>query len=102
MKCQLMKMFTISGFLLSVLFTGAATAQLWEIPDPQLEDIAKIRAAPSGGSTVVYNPDTCREIGAACGFFRKHAHAHAHLNHLLLPPSALPCFNRGQGRLLGC
>ncbi len=37
---------------------------------------------------VIYNPDSCREIGIACGFFIDHASAHAHLNYTLLPPDA--------------
>jgi hypothetical protein len=64
---------------------------LWEIPDPHLQEIAMIRADPHWGAAVIYNPDTCKDIGEACGFFRLHAFAHSHLNHTLLAkPSAYP------------
>jgi len=55
-----------------------------EIPDPHLDEIAMVRADPHWGAVVIYNPDTCKEIGEACGFFRLHAFAHRHLNHTLL------------------
>ncbi len=38
----------------------------------------------TSGTAVIYNPNTCRETGEACGFFRLHAFAHNHLNHLIL------------------
>ncbi len=92
MKCILKKIILFSGLLLSMLFTGTTIAQfqLWEIPDPNLPEIAMIRADPNWGSAVIYNSDTCKQIGDACGFFRRHASAHAELNHLLLPPAAYP------------
>jgi hypothetical protein len=62
-----------------------------EIPDPYLDEIAMIRKVRASGTAVIYNPDTCREIGEACGFFRLHAFAHNHLNHLILAtPSDYP------------
>ena len=62
-----------------------------EIPDIYLKEIAMIRADPHWGAAVIYNPDTCKEIGEACGFFRLHAFAHNHLNHTLLAkPSSYP------------
>ena len=45
---------------------------------------------------MVYNPDTCEEIGIACGFFVDHASAHAHLNHRLLPPEAYTTMSEDQ------
>ncbi|MCG8323977.1 MAG: hypothetical protein MI673_00550 [Thiotrichales bacterium] len=71
---------------LAVTFT--AHARFWEIPDPDLKYIAMIRADPNWGSAVIYNPVYCEEVGVACGFFRDQAYAHAHMNHVLLPPSA--------------
>jgi len=35
---------------------------------------------------VMYNPDTCKMIGDACGFFRTHAFAHYQLRHPLMRP----------------
>lgn len=88
------KFFNVT-ILLSYLALGSfisphAEAFVWEIPDSKLPYIAKIRADPRWGSAVIYNPVMCEEIGAACGFFRSHAFAHAHRNHLLLPPDAYP------------
>ncbi len=80
----------ISSLLLGSFFSPPATAFVWEITDSKLPYIAKIRADPQWGSAVIYNPVMCKEIGAACGFFRTHAFAHAHRNHILLPPEAYP------------
>ncbi len=69
----------------------AAISPPWEIPDPHLQEIAMIRADPHWGTVVIYNPNTCKEIGNSCGFFRLHAFAHNHLNHTLLAsPDAYP------------
>ncbi len=84
------KILLFSGLLSGALFSGIVVAQFWEIPDSQLPDIAKVRADPSWGAAVIYNPKTCEEIGVACKFFRKHAYAHDVLNHLFLPPKAYP------------
>ena len=73
--------------------TALVISPLWEIPDPDLKEIAMIRADPNWGTVVIYNPNTCNEIGEACMFFRRHAYAHEHLKHGLLgepddyPPS---------------
>ena len=90
MKSGTQKIISVSGFLLSVLFTGIVNAQFWEIPDPALPYIAKVRAEPMWGSVVVYNPRYCEQIGDACAFFRAHEYAHAFLNDLFLPPDAYP------------
>jgi hypothetical protein len=75
----------------------AAISPRWEIPDPDLKEIAMIRADPHWGAAVIYNPETCKEIGEACGFFRLHAFAHRHLNHLLLAePAAYPASQENQ------
>ncbi len=68
-----------------------------ELSDPSLNEIAMIRADPHWGALVIYNPNTCKEIGLACGFFRLHAYAHNHLNHTLLAePSAYPVSQENQ------
>ncbi len=77
------------SLLLSSLLSENVLAELyWGITDTTLPYIARIRANLSGGAIVIYNPDTCKEIDVACGFFIDHASAHAHLNHILLPPEA--------------
>ena len=86
------------SILLSSLLSEQILAQTlyWEISDTSLPYIARVRADPNWGAAVLYNPDTCREIGTACGFFKEHASAHAHLNHLLLPPEAYPTMTEAQ------
>lgn len=77
----------VQAVLLSFLSACASSRvgeHFWEIPDPYLPYIAMIRTHPGTGTAVLYNPDLCYEIGAACQFFRVHAHAHLLLNHLIL------------------
>ena len=82
--------------LLGSLFSESLlAAQYWGITDKKLPYIAMIRAQ-ARGAAVVYNPDTCEKIGAACGFFIDHASAHAFLNHLLLPPEAYTSMSEAQ------
>ena len=92
MNIILKKVILFPGLLLSSLLSEQILAQTlyWEISDTSLPYIARVRADPNWGAAVLYNPDTCKEIGAACGFFIEHAGAHPHLNHILLPPEAYP------------
>ncbi len=91
MNSILKRIILFPGLLLgSLLFEHVSAAQYWEISDTMLPYIARIRAHTNGGAAVLFNPDTCEEIGAACGFFKEHAYAHAHRNHILLPPEAYP------------
>jgi len=84
------------SLLLSSLLSENVLAELyWGIPDAKLPYIAMIRAQ-SRGAMVIYNPDTCKEIDIACGFFIEHASAHAHLNHRLLPPEAYTTISEDQ------
>lgn len=75
-------------FLGTLPVHAGGSRHFWEIPDPALPYIAKIRVSPRSGTTVVYNSKICKEIGAACGFFRTHAHAHDMLSHNIMPPDA--------------
>lgn len=61
-----------------------------EIPNQNLPYIAMIRTDRAESTAVVYNSEICRQIGAACGFFRSHAYAHDVLNHQVLPPDHYP------------
>ncbi len=91
MNTILKKTILFPGLLLSGLISENVPAeQYWGIPDTRLPYIAMVRRNPNETTIVVYNPDTCKEIGAACGFFIEHAGAHAHRNHILLPPEAYP------------
>ena len=87
MKYILIWSMLFSSLLFSSLFSGSTLALYWGIPDKKLPYIARIRTQ-STGFMVLYNPDFCEEIGTACGFFIEHASAHAHLNHIILPPEA--------------
>jgi len=77
-----------SLLLSSILSQNVLATQYWGITDTKLPYIAKIRELPGENAIVIYNPDTCEEIGAACGFFIEHESAHQFLNHTLLPPEA--------------
>ncbi len=91
MNSVLKKTILFPSLLLSSLISENVTAtSYWGIPDTRLPYIAMVRENPNGTTIVIYNPDTCKEIGAACGFFIEHAGAHAHRNHILLPPKAYP------------
>ena len=91
MDSTLKKAILFPSLLLSGLISENVPAQqYWGIPDTRLPYIAMVRENPNGTTIVIYNPDTCKEIGTACGFFIEHAGAHAHRNHMLLPPEAYP------------
>lgn len=63
-----------------------STGKYWGIRDQTLPYIARIRAERNNAPAVIYNPVICDQIGAACGFFYKHAFSHYFLNHQLLEP----------------
>lgn len=91
MDSTLKKAILFPSLLLSGLISENVPAeQYWGIPDTRLPYIAMVRKNPNETTIVIYNPDTCKEIGVACGFFIEHAGAHAHRNHILLPPEAYP------------
>ena len=97
MNTILKKVILFPGLLLSGLISENVPAeQYWGIPDTKLAYIAKIRTTPGNRFMVIYNPDFCKEIGTACGFFIEHARAHAHLNHIILPPEAYPAMLEAQ------
>lgn len=92
MKNYAIKILLIIGFLQSVVSCShQILSPTSEIADPHLKEITMIRADPHWGAVVIYNPITCKEIGAACGFLKLHVFAHKHLNHTLLAdPAAYP------------
>jgi len=63
-----------------------------EIPDPTFNDIAAVfpDARTPTGAVIIYNPNICNQIGAACGFFRVHEHCHVSLGHQFLGPRIHP------------
>jgi len=69
--------------LLSLLFVFAikVQAQVPEIPNPNLPDIAMVQMTPQG-PVIFYNPNICRQAGPAlCSFYRKHEYGHVSLGH---------------------
>ena len=84
MKSFFIKIILFSGFLLSMSCGGGAIAPYWEISDPRLPVIAMARRVRTSASVVIYNPETCQQIGDACRFFRLDAFAHDRLNHTIL------------------
>lgn len=84
---------------LMVVFTACTTNYIEpfaELADPNHEEIASIRVHPYNSYVVIYNPDTCKAIGDACGFFRAHAYAHYRLNHPLIRPKYYPALSEKQ------
>ena len=65
----------------SLLLSPCATAQVPEIPNPQLNDIARVIPTPNG-PVIEYNPIVCQQAGTLiCGFFRTHEYGHVVLGH---------------------
>ncbi len=77
--------------LTSVLFACApATRHIWEVPDKNLKYISLYRAHPEFGTSVVYNPVYCEQIGEACDFFMSQTYAHHVYYDTPLPPNVYP------------
>ncbi|MFU1520392.1 hypothetical protein ACM25P_18185 [Vreelandella alkaliphila] len=56
--------------LLALILTPLTSwAQVPEISDPNLNEIAIVQPHPQYGAVIIYNPIICQQIGAACGFF---------------------------------
>lgn len=59
-----------------------AHAQVPEIADPTLPDIAMVTMLPNRQPVIVYNPILCSQAGPLlCGFFRVHEYCHITLGH---------------------
>jgi hypothetical protein len=80
----------------SIILSFSVSAQVPEIADPQLNDIAMVQPHPQYGAVIIYNPIICQQIGAACGFFRAHEYGHVALNHQFLHPGAYPAIREAQ------
>ncbi|MCG8324232.1 MAG: hypothetical protein MI673_01860 [Thiotrichales bacterium] len=74
------RLLCISAALLSSACSPMVT-HFREVADPELPYIVIFREFRPGLNAVVYNPETCQEMGDACRFFRSHAYAHHRLNH---------------------
>ena len=80
----------VSVALSLCLLAGVAAAEVPEIPNPNLPDIAMVFPDPVYGAVIVYNPIFCQQIGPACGFFRAHEYGHVVLGHAYLHPADFP------------
>lgn len=61
-----------------------AFAQVPEIPNPQLNDIAMVTVDGNGNPIIFYNPNICAQIGPyLCGFYRTHEYCHIRLGHTI-------------------
>lgn len=86
----------LCAFCFSLLTPHNVTAQVPEIADPSLPDIAIVKPHPQYGAVIIYNPHICLQIGLACGFFRTHEYGHFVLKHQLMQPSAYPAEREAQ------
>ncbi|WP_227551258.1 hypothetical protein [Kangiella sp. HZ709] len=77
-------------FILSLILFIPPLYAVEEVPDASLNDIAIVRAHPHHGAVIIYNPNVCRQIGLACGFFRAHEYAHIYLKHIYRHPAHYP------------
>lgn len=91
MKTSLRKAFLFLSFVPFV-----ALAQVPEIADPNLNDIAIVQPHPQYGAVIIYNPIICQQIGAACEFFRAHEYGHVALEHQFMHPGAYPAQREAQ------
>ncbi|WP_223827921.1 hypothetical protein [Vreelandella titanicae] len=82
--------------LVLVLIPLTSWAQVPEIADPNLNDIAMVQPHPQYEAVIIYNPIICQQIGAACGFFRAHEHGHITLGHQFMHPGAYPAQREAQ------
>lgn len=49
-----------------------------------------VQPQPLYGAVIIYTPNACFAIGAACGFFRTHEYGHIAMGHQFLQPGAYP------------
>lgn len=72
----------IAALCLGVCVALQCSAQVIEIANPQLPDIAMVTVLPNGQPAIIYNPILCQQMGPElCGFYRTHEYCHIHLGH---------------------
>lgn len=82
--------------LVVLVLAGKSQAQVPEIANPNLPDIAMVQPHPQYGAVIIYNPVICQQIGYACGFFRAHEYGHVALNHQFMHPASYPAQREAQ------
>ncbi len=82
-SCNIRYLSTTLLILFSLLVSacGPAKYSIREVKDPGSRYLAYIDEGRPGHYFVVYNPQTCEQVGHACEFFRSQVYAHARLNH---------------------
>lgn len=72
---------TLFVVLSSCSFAGA---QVPEIADPNLPDIAMVTNDAFGRPVIIYNPVICQQAGPAlCEFYKAHEYGHVNLGHTM-------------------
>ncbi len=83
--------------LWGLLLVGSyAYAQVPEIANSNLPDIAMVQPHPQYGAVIIYNPIICQQMGPACGFFRTHEYGHIVHNHQFMYPAVYPAAKEAQ------
>lgn len=73
-------------FLGFVLSEDHANAQVNEIPNSNLPDIAMVTIDGYGNPVIIYNPILCQQAGPAlCEFYRVHEYGHIVNGHTIVP-----------------
>ena len=65
-----------------IFFCSNAAAQVPEIPNTNLGDIAMVTLDNFGNPVIIYNPIICQQIGPyLCEFYKAHEYGHVNLGH---------------------
>ena len=66
----------------TTVFGTQAYAQVPEIPNPNLGDIAIVTNDYAGRPIIIFNPIICQQLGSAlCEFYKAHEYGHVNLGH---------------------
>ena len=80
---RLSKFLSLSATLVVACFSiNVTSAQVPEIANPNLPDIAMVTSDRFGRPVIIYNPIICRQAGPAlCEFYKAHEYGHVNLGH---------------------
>jgi hypothetical protein len=81
-----MRMKFVAALVGCVFLSTETIAQVTEVPNPQLPDIAVVTVGPYGNPIIIYNPILCRQVGFyLCEFYRMHEYGHIAMGHTIVP-----------------